>query len=228
MGTPRTGSLLLTAEHASNRVPAPWRLRPADRVLLGTHWGYDIGAFHLMEGLAHSLGAFGVASRFSRLLIDPNRDPADPSAILRRTPDGAPRFNRTIDAAARVARFHAPYHDTIDRMIRTFQPRFLLSVHSFTPSLRGERRPMEAGVLFDRDDELAAELVENMNREGLITASNAPYSGKDGLIYSANRHGAAHGLRYLEIEVRQDLLHNRHLAHHTAAKVANAVMRLGV
>ncbi len=228
VGVPRRRGLLLTAEHASNRVPGPWRLRPADRLLLGTHWGYDIGAFHLLEGLCHSLPASAVASRFSRLLIDPNRAPDDPSALLRRTPDGAPTFNRRADLSARVERFHKPYHGAIDATIRAWAPRFLLSVHTFTPSLRGVARPMHAGVLFDRYDDLALRLVELMNEEGLITTPNEPYSGKDGLIYSAARHGAEHALPYLEVEVRQDLLHNRHLAHHTAARVARALTRLGV
>ena len=36
-------------------------------------------------------------------------------------------------------------------------------------------------------------------------AANEPWSGKDGLIYSAERHAHRHGRIALELEVRQDL-----------------------
>ena len=38
---------------------------------------------------------------------------------------------------------------------------------------------------------------------------NEPYSGLDGLIYSARRHGRRHGVRYLELEINNALLRAR-------------------
>ena len=229
LGRPSRGGLLFTCEHASNRVPRPWRLRPADRALLRTHWGYDIGARPLTAELVRLSGGTGVLSRFSRLLIDPNRAPDDPTAVLRECDDGAPTFNRApTPTATRVDRFHAPFHATLDRVIRVRRPRFLCSVHTFTPVFRAKPRPMEAGVLFDRHDDVADALLHALRAEGVRAEANEPYSGKAGLIYSANRHGETHALPYLEIEVRQDLVANERLARGMARKVWRAMKAVGV
>lgn len=222
---------LYTCEHASNRVPRPFRPRPADRRLLAMHWGYDIGAANVTRALVRrDPGSWGVLSRFSRLLIDPNRDPADPTAVLARTDDGAPSFNASLtDAhvARRVERFHAPFHAAIaDAM--AIGPRILVSIHSFTPVFRGAARPMHAGVLFDRHDDLADRLVHALRAEGLVTEPNAPYSGKDGLIYSAARHGDAAGVPYLEIELRQDLIASGRAARAMAQRVGRALDAAGL
>ena len=228
VGVPTPGGVLYTCEHASNRVPAPWRLRPSDRRLLGLHWGYDIGAAAVTRSLARRSGAPALLSRFSRLLIDPNRDPADDTAVLAHTDDGAPTFNRQRDVHERVERFHHPFHAALDAAVRRLRPRWIVSVHSFTPSFRGQARRMEAGVLFDRYDDDALRLVDAMRAEGLQTEANAPYSGKDGLIYSAARHGAAHGGPYLEIELRQDLIASGRAARGVAGRVHAALVRAGL
>ena len=228
LGAPPPGALLFTCEHASNRVPSPWRLRPADRSLLATHWGYDIGARPLTVELARLARGTAALSRFSRLLIDPNRDPTDPTAVLERCDDGAPSFNKAADRAERVRRFHEPFHDRLDRTIRARRPRFLCSVHSFTPVFRQQARPMEAGVLFDQHDDLAELLLRALRAHGVRAEANEPYSGKAGLIYSANRHGTSHGLPYLEIEVRQDLIASERQARRMARRVWAALRDVGV
>jgi len=230
-GRPSPGRVVYTAEHASNRVPSPWRPRPADRRLLAMHWGYDLGAAALARELARLGGGAAVLSRFSRLLLDPNRHPDDPTAILAETPDGAPTFNRALhpgEHARRVARLHVPFHDAIERTLRAGPARFLVSVHSFTPVYRGQPRAVEAGVLYDRDDALAEALVDALRGEGLDTRPNEPYSGKDGLIYSAARHGAACGIRYVELELRQDLLASDRRARGIARKVRRALLAVGI
>jgi predicted N-formylglutamate amidohydrolase len=227
-GAAGTGGILFTCEHASNRVPRPWRLRPADRRLLTTHWGYDIGARPLTIELARLARGTAVLSRFSRLLIDPNRAPDDPTAVLLSTDDGAPTFNRRHDHAARVARFHTPFHSRLDAVAARIRPRFLCSIHSFTPVFRDHARPMQAGVLFDRHDDVADRLLGALREQGLRAEANEPYSGKDGLIYSANRHGSRHGVPYLEIEVRQDLLAAGRGARRVARQIWAALVQVGL
>lgn len=222
VGRAQAGGLLFTCEHASARVPAPWRPRPADRRLLATHWGHDLGAAAVTRELVRLTGGAGVLARFSRLLVDANRLPDDPTAVLTHTDDGDPRFNRTVDLAARIARFHTPYHAAIDALCRRARPRWIWSIHSFTPSFRGSARAMEAGVLFDQYDEVAEHMVRALGAEGLRTEPNQPYSGKVGLIYSANRHGHTHDVPYLELELRQDLITAERDARRIAAAVARA------
>ena len=61
-------------------------------------------------------------------------------------------------------------------------------------------------MLFDDFDELAWGLELSLLEAGFEAVANAPYSGRDGLIYAARRHGLEHGLVYVELEVRQDLI----------------------
>jgi predicted N-formylglutamate amidohydrolase len=228
-GQPEAGGLLFTCEHASNRVPAPWRPRPADRRLLRDHWGYDIGARMVTRRLAHHAHTAAVLARFSRLLLDPNRDPADPTLILRSCGDeGDPSFNRSPDYQARIRRFHEPFHHAVDAVVRMGRPRLLLSIHSFTPVWRGVPRKVEAGVLFDSYDELGQGWVEALRSEGFLAEANQPYSGKEGLIYSANRHGTVHGLPYLELELRQDLIRSDRKAQQVARRVWSSICKAGL
>jgi predicted N-formylglutamate amidohydrolase len=216
--------ILLTCEHASNDIPAPWRAKAEDAALLDDHWGWDIGAHDLTVALSEVLGAEAVLSRFSRLLCDPNRAWDDPSCVVE-TIDGRPvGLNLGLGDAERHLRrvtLYDPYHEAIDAALTARgAPALVVSIHSFTPSLRGEARWMEAGVLYDAHDALAETWAEAIAQAGVIVAKNAPYSGKAGLIYSAKRHGDRHGLPYLELEVRQDLIHTPERARAWAERLA--------
>lgn len=230
-GRPRPGAILYTCEHASNRVPRPLRPNALDRSLLAMHWGYDIGSAWLTRELVRLGRDTGVLARASRLVVDLNRNPDEPTYILRDTHEGPVSFNASVSAAeaeGRTARFFTPFHDAVRARLALTQPRLLFSIHSFTPVWRGEPRSVEAGVLFDQHDDVAARLVTTLNDAGLRTEANAPYSGKDGLIYSAQRHGTTHGVAYLEIELRQDLLASREGARKVAGQVAQALARAGL
>ena len=74
--------LLILCDHAENRIPQEYGalgLKPED---LHRHIAYDLGAEGVASGLAESLGAPAILSRFSRLLIDPNRGLDDPTLIM--------------------------------------------------------------------------------------------------------------------------------------------------
>ena len=62
------------------------------------------------------------------------------------------------------------------------------------------------GVLFDGYEPVARRLAEHLTEVGFKTALNEPYSGMMGQMYAMNRHGQKHGVVYLELEIRQDLL----------------------
>ncbi len=208
--TSRPG-LVLTCEHASNRLPGDTALG-APEEMLATHRGYDLGARQLSQMLLKRLGGELVASRYSRLYVDLNRDEDDPECIPEHMDSVRLSGNRLSSDARRLRleQVHRPYHRAVDQAVRKAlghnRRAFLLSVHSFTPVLHGQPRNMEVGVLFDRHEKLARRLVQNLAMVGFSVEENQPYSGLDGLIYSANRHGNAHEIPYLEIEVRNDLL----------------------
>jgi predicted N-formylglutamate amidohydrolase len=201
-------ALVLTCEHASERMPAPWEWPAADRWLVGTHWAYDIGAAELTRDLHAALGGTAVLSRFTRLLADANRPEDDPT-LFRAEAEGHPiELNRELSAderAQRIERLWRPYHAAVDRALGPSSAPLVLAVHTFTPVYEGQLRELEVGVLFDREEDLAVELAAELSSKGLRVELNEPYSGRAGLIYSADRHAKVHARRALEIEVRQDL-----------------------
>jgi predicted N-formylglutamate amidohydrolase len=203
-----SASVILTCEHASERMPAPWKWSDADLRLVGTHWAFDLGAADLTRELATKMGAVGVLARFSRLLVDPNRGESEAS-LFRDVAEGLPvTMNVALspeDRSARLSTYYRPFHAAIDREVAVTRATTLLSVHSFTPLYEGHQRTLEIGILFDREDALGEMLVGAFEDAGFRAAPNEPYSGKAGLIHSAATHAEARGLRAVEIEVRQDL-----------------------
>jgi predicted N-formylglutamate amidohydrolase len=199
--------VFLTCEHASARLPPPFRWPEEDAWLQGTHWTYDLGAAELTRELAAAFGATAVLSRFSRLLVDPNRDEDAPD-LFRRVAEGRTvGLNANVGAKERELRLAMAreYHQTIDLALGADGAKVVLSIHTFTPVYEGRQRAVEIGVLYDEDEALAESVQQGMALAGFETRLNEPYSGKLGLIYSANRHAKKHGRRALELEVRQDL-----------------------
>lgn len=234
VGSPAAaGPLVVTCEHAGNAIPPPLQPSQADLPWLETHWGWDIGAGEVARQVVAQTGSVGVLARFSRLVCDPNRTPDDPTFVLPRVDGHTLSFNQNLDAAELERRrqaYYEPYHATIDRILGERRAHggdlLLLAVHSFTPQLGEERREMELGVLFDQYVAIADRMAALMRREGFHTALNEPYSGFDGLMYSAQRHGNAHGVVYLEVEIRQDLLAQPGQAQAVGQRLARAVSGL--
>ena len=96
-------------------------------------------------------------------------------------------------------------------------------MHSFAPSLAGVRREFDAGVLFDDFEELARSLARRLDDVGFAVRMNEPYSGLDGLIFSARHHGRTNGIPYLEIEVNNRLLRTAGDIRMIARRVAAAL-----
>jgi predicted N-formylglutamate amidohydrolase len=211
-GDLRTG-LLILCDHAENTIPAAYGilgLRPED---LNRHIAYDLGAAGVAERLAEALGAPALLSRFSRLLIDPNRGLDDPTLIMQISDGLIVPGNTGLDeaaVAARINRYYAPYHQAaeraIDAAISAGKPPVIVSVHSFTQAWKGAPRPWSVGVLWDKDPRLALPLLEGLRAiRGIEVGDNVPYSGqlKGDTLY---RHGTGRGLAHALIEVRQDLI----------------------
>ncbi len=195
-------SILTIVDHASNHVPPDIDLGIAPS-LLATHIAWDIGA----AALAQALGYPAHLATVSRLVIDLNRE-EDAPGLIPRSSDGHDIPGNPGDIATRIARFYRPYHDSLAARIIADRPKFLLSVHSFTPNLSSDpkaHRPWEIGVLYNRDDRAARIAIPLLEAVGIITGDQLPYSGKT-LNATMNRHGEATGIPYLGLEVRQDLI----------------------
>jgi predicted N-formylglutamate amidohydrolase len=211
----RSSSWILTCEHARASVPRAYVSLGLTRAALRDHIAWDIGAHALQRQVAARIGAPWVASRWSRLLVDCNRDPSDPSLILAVSDQVAVPGNARISAAERRRRlvaYYEPYHAAVTRTIQRTQRRQpgarlrLLALHSFTPVMAGVKRELDIGVLFDGYPALARRLGRALAAAGYRVRYNEPYSGLAGLIYSARRHGDAGGIEYVELEVNNALL----------------------
>jgi predicted N-formylglutamate amidohydrolase len=205
--------LLILCDHAENRIPGPYGtlgLKPED---LHRHIAFDLGAGAVAAGLAEALGAPAILSRFSRLLIDPNRGLDDPTLIMQIS-DGllVPGNARLAPAEveARLEQFYRPYHRAIDRAvaagIAAGKPPVILSVHSFTQAWKGVARPWAVSVLWDKDPRLPVPLLDALRTiPDVEVGDNVPYSGqlKGDTLY---RHATMRGLAHALIELRQDLI----------------------
>lgn len=205
---------LLTCDHASRALPPAYGTLGLPEAELARHIGWDIGAAGLTERLADRLDACAVLSGYSRLLVDCNRAADDPTLICELSDGAVVSGNRGLppeEVARRIALYHAPYHAAVAERIARLRERVaappVISIHSFTPSMRGRARPWHVGILWNRDPRLAVPLLEKLGREPDITVGdNEPYSGRSNVGYTMRRHGADAGLPHVLIEVRQDEL----------------------
>lgn len=203
---PGTGPILLICDHASNAVPPDIDLKIAP-ALLDKHIAVDIGAAAVTLELAAILGAPAILATVSRLVIDLHRATDHPGLVPVDSDGHAIPGNVGVDRAARIVRFHAPYHQALAASIATHRPRLLVSIHSFTPALEtgSAPRPWEIGVLYNRDTRAARQAIMRFEQAGVITGDNQPYSGRV-LNVTLNRHGEANGIRSFAIELRNDLI----------------------
>src|SRR4029078_13083400 len=96
-------------------------------------------------------------TRFSRLLIDPNRGADDPTLVMQLSDGRVVPANAGIDQAempGRIERFYAPYHAAIDaaidRAAAAGKRPVLLAMHSFTQAWESVARPPPLGWLSDQ------------------------------------------------------------------------------
>lgn len=200
------GGVLLLCDHASNHVPADIALGvlPA---LLDLHIGYDIGAAALTRSLAARIGAPAVLGTVSRLVIDLHREPHHAGLVPAHSDGHTIPGNAAADRAARVTRFHMPYHAAIEQAVRDDRPELVVAIHSFTPRLAsgGGERPWQVGILYNQDARAAEPAIAALRSQGVVTGDNEPYSGRE-LNATLNRHAEAHGIPSMSVEVRNDLI----------------------
>ena len=226
--------LLIVSDHASRRVPRALNNLGLAPEHFDKHIAYDIGADAITRRLADRLDARAVLGTYSRLVVDLNRLPGDPGAmpaVSDNIPVPANQDLSETEAAARIAALHTPYHEAIDREIAALwrlsdTPPALFSIHSFTPSMNGEDRIWDMGVLWHRDPRMPLPLIDHLRRwDGLHVGDNEPYSGAE-LAYTIDTHGMAGGLANCAIEIRQDHCAAPEDASHWADILADALRHI--
>ena len=210
---PRADSLLLTCEHAGNRIPREYASLfrgAADAV--ASHRGWDPGALDVARAVAKKLGVPLPAVAWSRLLVESNRSPTNRRIWSKYTAD-LPRAerDRILD------RYWWPHRRAVEAAVRdgVAQGRRVvhIAVHSFTPVLDGETRNAEIGLLYDpaRPGERALcrrwqEILREMDPT-LRVRRNYPYQGNaDGLATWLRREFPDADYAGVELELNQALL----------------------
>ena len=205
---------LLVGDHAGLAIPEALTDLGLSQTDRSRHIALDLGVRELGLVLGEKLGAPFVWQHFSRLVCDCNRHPSDPDWAAATSDGSEIPGNRDIsnfDRAVRLAQIFEPYHraiaEALDVRNEAGATTVLVSLHSFTPTMDGVRRPWEIGVLHDgRDDAFALRVLELLRRcDGFMVGDNEPYD-MDHTDYTVPRHAYPRGLPYIEIEVRQDLL----------------------
>lgn len=219
--------LLLVGDHAGRAIPPALANLGLPDAALTAHIAWDIGVAGLGRALAAALDATFVAQRFSRLMIDCNRDPARPDSIVEVSDGLAIPGNVGLSAEARLERrqrIFDPYHARIGAELdrRAGRATTLVALHSFTPALAGDTpRPWRLGVLHLGASPASARLLAGL-RSALghdAVGDNQPYQMGD-TDYTAPHHAVRRGLDYIELEVRQDLLGDTEAERDMAALLA--------
>lgn len=213
IGENRAGRWLVTCDHATNIVPhwvagGDLGLPKSD---MQRHIAFDIGAWGLAAALGAALDSPVIGSRFSRLVIDPNRGEEDPTLMMQLYDGTIIPGNRHLDATTRserLSRLHRPYHQAYETLATRRDNTVVLAVHSFTPQLRGRPpRPWHVGVLHSHlDTRFALPFIEALQAEpDLCIGDNQPYTGHlpgDAVDTHALKPGRPNAL----IELRNDLI----------------------
>ena len=205
--------LMLTCEHASNRLPAAFKkFVPVD--VQQTHRAYDIGALQVFRKLVKfAKPEFSCEGKFSRLFVDLNRTITNKSAF-----SDYLRDNENAKAAATA--YWKEYRENVEKFVaknigaskkgakkngKEGADIVHLGIHSFTPALNGKVRNADIGILYDptRPQERAyANVIRDEIKRlypHMKVRFNYPYKGSsDGLTTSLRKKD---GPRYVGIEI---------------------------
>lgn len=227
--------VLLLCDHAGKEVPGGLGLLGIGEEALARHIGWDIGAAAVTRALARRLDASAVLNHCSRLVVDVNRHPRNPTSIPPVSDDCVIPGNRDLPPGAaldRLRRYFLPYHRAVARRIRAFRRRgvvpAVISLHSFTPRLGGEDRPWQVGVLWRNDRRLSDPALAALRARaeaggGLVVGDNQPYSGLGEFGFTVEFHTQRTRLPHVMFEVRQDEIATRSDAERWAGILAEAL-----
>ena len=186
---PRSGlpplAVVLSCEHAGNAIPPELRQRLViPPKVLASHRGYDRGSREIAIALGDQLGITPILSTQSRLVVDLTRSESFPGVFS--------SYGRRLDEPEREAifqRHYRPFRAAVRTAIEQHQAAgqnvLHVSVHTFTPVFRGDRRSADIGLLFDPGRAEESRLAQRWRKSlitlwpRLVVKFNYPYLGID-------------------------------------------------
>jgi predicted N-formylglutamate amidohydrolase len=135
------------------------------------------------------------------------------------------------ERSRRVRAIYEPYHqalaNVIERSVAHNAALRVVSIHSFTPVYRKERRPWHIGVLSGDDRRLSQPLLELLRASGeLNVGDNQPYAPTDGVYHTLDRHTCARKLRSVLLELRADLIADDESCNQWALRLSETLLAI--
>ncbi len=205
-------TFIVTAEHASERLPESLKSRLEDYVKgRETHEVFDPGTRTIAEELAQILNCPLLLGEYSRLAIDLNRSIGNPSQFSEIVFDLC-----ETEKARLISETYLPFREETKRKIEEAHNRgetvIHLSIHSFTKVFKGVKRDVDIGILFDDQNPVESKfgkslvkLLRTVLPEQTIR-SNEPYHGsEDGHTTALRKRYPSDRYIGLEIEFSQAL-----------------------
>jgi predicted N-formylglutamate amidohydrolase len=206
--------VILTCEHATHHLPAPWPGRlNIPKSVLKSHRGWDAGAAELSKALHRALPDTSpkpFLGPVSRLLVDLNRSESNPALWS--------PWARTLTSSERqdlLQQYYRPWREEVRRSIAQLMKQGVvihISVHSFTPVLRGVTRKTDIGILYNpnhgMEKKLSARLIHTLRVEfpHWTIHANQPYRGKNDGHTRALRRQMGKNYLGIELEINQRLI----------------------
>ncbi len=207
-----TSRVMLVCEHASHHIPAVLDNLGLEPQHHHSHFAWDVGAEAVACKMCELLDAPLIVQRYSRLVYDCNRPPEAPSAMPEMGEDVPIPGNRNIseeEKSVRIEQIYEKFHTSVSRLLDSVHsngtPPVFVTIHSFTPVLKGKARDVELGILHDEDSRLADAMLARVNKD-YSARRNDPYGPEDGVTHTLNLHGGKRHLQNAMLEVRNDLI----------------------
>jgi len=211
-------AVVVTAEHASLKIPDRYRGLGLSAQQQQSHIAWDEGSKALAREIARRLSAPLVAGAVSRLVVDLNRS-LHHKRVIPAVAFGVPvPGNDAVtggERSRRVELYYEPFRSTafteISKGVRSTGRCVHISVHTFTPRLNGVVRPLDVAVLYDprrkREAALGERLAARFSAAGFRVRRNFPFRGvADGHTTGLRRKFSDKAYAGVEIEVNQSLL----------------------
>ena len=206
--------LVIACDHASNAVPPEIGSLDVSDADMRRHIAWDIGAAAITRHLSAAFDAPAILCGTSRLVIDCNRKPRDPTLIPLTSDGTAVPGNAGLapeQRSHRISAYFDAYHDACRETIAARcagggRPLFL-AVHSMTDRMKGKFRPWEIALSSNENRRATDPALALLRKiDGIVAGDNEPYDMNVDEDYSTPEHALSRGLDYLQVEFRQDLV----------------------
>lgn len=200
--------LVFTCEHGGNDIPEKYfKIFKNAFNDLNSHKGLDYGSLDIFN-YCKDLSNFSISNSISRLLIEFNRSIHHPK-LFSEYSDSMSDYEKQLI----INEFYKPYRNKVSKKVAEYiengEEVVHLSFHSFTPSLNGEIRNADIGILYDpaRISEtnyahLLKKFLFQENAE-LKIRYNYPYLGKADGFTTALRKEFPKSYSGIELEINQ-------------------------